>query len=78
MAETEESTMATSTLGQAKLEARTMRGYAAALKEAGVNKDDLQLLRELADLNASELSAPSDHVPPSRLLVKSGPQASGR
>jgi len=48
-----------------------VRGYTAALKEAGVNKDDLQLLRELADLNAGKLQ-PVDHVPTSRLMVKSG------
>jgi hypothetical protein len=70
--------MATSTTAHTKMEARAARGYAAALKEAGVNKDDLQLLRELADLNASELSPPSDHVPPSRLLVKAGRPSSAR
>jgi hypothetical protein len=68
--------MAISTSGQSKNEPRTVRGYAAALKEAGVSKDDLQLLRELADLNARELSPPADHVPPSRLLVKAGRPAS--
>jgi hypothetical protein len=69
--------MATSPPAQSKIETRSVRGYTAALKKAGVNKDDLQLLRELADLNATELSQPSDHVPPSRLLVKAGRPVSG-
>lgn len=64
--------MAISTSKQSKNEARAVRGYAAALKESGVSKDDLQLLRELADLNARELAPPADHVPPSRLLMKAG------
>jgi len=68
--------MTTKSPQQPKKETRSVRGYAAALKEAGVDKDDLQLLRELADLNARELSEPSDHVPPSRLLVKAGRPAS--
>lgn len=56
-------------------ETRAVRGYAAALKEAGVNRDDLKLLRELADLNAGKLQ-PMDHLPTSRLMVKSGRPAS--
>ena len=59
------STMATLSSAQSKNETRSIRGYTAALKKAGVDKDDLQLLRELADLNARhvggdrlELAAP--------------------
>lgn len=68
--------MATPTTADPKEETRAVRSYVAALKAAGVDHDDLQLLRELADLNAQELSAPSDHVPPSRLLVKDGKPSS--
>lgn len=64
--------MTSATPRQSKAESGPMRGYAAALKKAGVAKDDFQLLRELAELNAGELAQPSDHVPPSRLLVKVG------
>ncbi len=61
--------MATSPSSQRKNETGLVRSYAAALKQAGVAKDDLQLLRELADLNARELSEPMDYIPPSRLLL---------
>ena len=43
--------------------------YAAALREAGVGEDDLRLLRELAEMNASDLSHPEDFVQSSRVLL---------
>jgi hypothetical protein len=41
--------------------------YAAALKESGVAEDDLQLLRELAEINA--LARPPEPPAPTRILL---------
>ena len=46
-----------------------MSAYTKALKEAGVEKDDLQLLRELAEINAGELSHPYEHERPARVFL---------
>jgi hypothetical protein len=43
--------------------------YAAALKEAGVGEDDLRLLRELAEMNAHDLSQADEPIQPSRVLL---------
>ena len=43
--------------------------YAAALREAGVGEDDLRLLRELAEMNANDLSRADQPPPPSRVLL---------
>jgi len=48
---------------------RSKRGYARALRDAGVVEKDLELLRELADMNARELSQADDTVPASRILL---------
>jgi hypothetical protein len=43
--------------------------YVAALREAGVGEDDLRLLRELAEMNANDLSRADELPPPSRVLL---------
>jgi hypothetical protein len=47
----------------------SMSSYTKALKEAGIEKDDLQLLRELAEINAGELSQPYEHKRPVRVFL---------
>ncbi len=47
----------------------SVAGYTKALEDAGVRHEDLRLLRELAEINAHELSQPLDHVRPSRVFL---------
>jgi len=62
-------TMLTGTSSQHAEKQRLVRRYADALKRAGIARDDLQLLRDLAEMNVQDLVVPQDHVPPSRLLL---------
>jgi hypothetical protein len=43
--------------------------YTKALRDAGVMEADLRLLRELAEMNAEELSARDEHVRASRVIL---------
>ena len=59
-----EKTMSMSTRSRA-----SMSAYTKALKEAGIEKDDLQLLRELAEINSGELPQPYEHERPVRVFL---------
>ena len=47
----------------------TDASYTKALKSAGVTQEDLRLLRELAEINAQELTRAHDHIRQSRVLL---------
>ena len=53
----------------ASSKAAALESYEKALREAGVTRDDLALLRELAAANASDLEPHPDHLRPSRILL---------
>lgn len=53
----------------AKKQPAKFSAYTAALREAGVGEDDLRLLRELAEMNANDLSRAEENPRPSRVLL---------